>query len=358
MKVQELFEAARNEPWSKKGTLNARIVLSQFTSDITNAHKFSRDVFNELEKQARAKFKKMVEDHPDGLRFKTYDEAKEYMAKMELPNWAVRIELNSRERGISRKTAIEAGEVKDDTIDDIAIKEVGEGKYEVSTRATSGAPVSVLQYLVSVAREAKLEVTSKTGIVLKYMGDFKGRALIVKGSKEAVELALAKAKKSYTKEADGKAARKAQKEDPEYKKAVNKANYEYQKEQKAKLDAEYGADIVKRVKVKSIRADGDDGYQWGLFVDGQVKKRGMTKYQAEGERRMMMAYLKKIAKMTPEELKKEAEVAEGMRLYFMLDYLLKNKEIYLAQAAINKASNSAKAETEYNALIKRLQSKN
>jgi hypothetical protein len=72
----------------------------------------------------------------------------------------------------------------------------------------------------------------------------------------------------------------------ERKKESAKYSREMQKERKDELYSVYGKDVVDAVKIKPMSMEGDDGYQWAMFIDGRRVQSGMTKGQAEGEQRM------------------------------------------------------------------------
>jgi len=192
-----------------------------------------------------------------------------------------------------------------------------DGYMLISTKETSGTPVKAIELIayaaIKVKKYAPKTKMGKDVDVLK----FKSNGIQIRGTEQDAErlaqIGINKAKQ-HQKWQDNR-------RDPARQKAAAKERSAYAAEKRKKTQAElvarYGADIVKRVKVKNARHLGDDGYQWYLEVDGRDIKHGMTQYQARGEQRMMWDHLKKLSEMTPEELQQYRDQAEGWRLYFI-----------------------------------------
>lgn len=332
MKIRELLSEAAAKP-----KMQYEIVLLRWYPDDEHKNAVRKVPYNKhseeaLKKSAQTKFKALQKEHPTHFDFATSKEATDYMMSMEYPGYPMAVaKINGGYTNKYRVEPIEHYDVAEPGADDIKITE-RDGKLLVSVETTAGPTIGIIRSLAYAAWKAKLPIFNKSGkkLDIDTIGpSFKSNGLVIDGPREKVEQLLTKVKSQHDKDNKNREARKAQKEDPEYKKAQNKANYERQKERKDELHKAYGKHIVDRVKIKSLISDGDDGYQWSLWVDGRRNMSGMTKYQAEGEQRMMWSYLAKLEKMTPEERQKEADTAAGLRAYFLLDRLEKDLQVYL-----------------------------
>lgn len=67
----------------------------------------------------------------------------------------------------------------------------------------------------------------------------------------------------------------------------SKANYALQKERQKALYDKYGKEVVDSVKIKSVRTDGDDGYQWAVYLNGRKYSSGLTQSQAASTQRSL-----------------------------------------------------------------------
>ena len=212
--------------------------------------------------------------------------------------------------------------------EDFKVQDLNNGKILISTTDTSGSRVAVIKCMsFQHLRGKNIPAYSKTGIPVSI--NFKSNGIIVKTTLEKAKEILERCIKAVVKELNRKTALKASA--PERKKEASKLNYQEQKEKKEKLYATYGKDIIDRVKVKSLSQYGDDGYQWALIVDGRITRNGMTKYQAYGEQQLMRNYLRKLKNMTPEERRREVEIAQGIKAYFLYNSLEKQLDTYLGQ---------------------------
>lgn len=363
MKVHELFESGGLELWTRSGHFVARIRLGSYYD-----YSVDRDSLALAKKDAQAKLNKAVKDHKDGLRFTTVEEA-EKEAKALGINYPLLIQVydpktKKYKKSIELKTKVDFSSFKKQSFDDLKIEKVGD-KFKVSIEFARGEPLEALKslmYLLAKNKKCKLFSLSNEELDKKgYFYNYKGRGFFVKGiTEEELKDAIKQSSDKSQKEKQKREEHKALVNSKEYKQAKNKENYEYQKAAKNELYAKYGKDIVDRVKIKSMSSEGDDGYQWAMFVDGKRIQSGMTQYQARGEQRIYWRYLLKLSKMTPEELQKEKDANDGVRAYFLMQALEKQLPIYLKQISSNSKmalSAKEKAEKEYKDLIKRLNSK-
>lgn len=363
MKINELI----NEAAAKGGAkLPAQIELGgTWAASAPNS-----DAKKAIMRKAKTKFDALKAAHPDKLRFKTVSDANKYMMSMEYPGWPMYSSSNTA-RGKERSEPVDYSDWKEPEPDDIQITDAGKGRISISVAAQRGPVMAIIRSIAWAAKKAGLEPTGKTGTPVN--ANFKSNTVLVKASMAEAEKLVAKAKKQKADYNKKKADDAAYNADPEVKKARNKFNYELQKERKEKLYSKYGKEIVDRVKIKPLIEDGDDGYQWALIVDGKVKERGLTQSQAYSAQVTEWNYMLKISKMTPEELKREADAAEGLHAYFLLDRMEKQLKMYLrqinsiaktvvdsgnaAKSTIKKAKDSADPVQQYKDLMDRLRKK-
>lgn len=366
MKLSQLFEAT-----TPKFTAQIYLGHSDDVSNLKDAP--SRQAVEAFEKKAKEKFKELKDKHPTKLRFATIPEANEYMKTMEL-DWPLSVWRIHGNHSKTKKAKVDwSGWVEPaaETADDIQITDLGDGRVMISVKAKTGPLLSIINSTAFIASRAKKKLQNSLGKTITTVSTFRSNKLIITATKDEAEQYLAKAKKDHKEWDDRKAQRTADKNDPVKKKEANKFNYEMQKRRKQELYDRYGKDIVERVKIKSLtHIDGDDGYQWSLWVDGRRQQSGMTYDQALGEQRMMWSYLLKVSKMTPEELKKEADIARGWQAFFMLQRLEVELDSYLHQmnksakkfvdaanqtkSAIRKAAGAKDPAEEMEALIAKL----
>lgn len=169
------------------------------------------------------------------------------------------------------------------SIDDIKIEDLGDNKYKVSVAATGGPLVAVLKSIVFGVK-SNLKMTSKSGGKIDPF-NFKGNGIILQGDKDVImKLIASKIVSNKTKTAEKlKHAETA----PQRAAEKSKANYALQKERQKALYDKYGKEVVDSVKIKSVRTDGDDGYQWAVYLNGRKYSSGLTQSQAASTQRSL-----------------------------------------------------------------------
>lgn len=369
MKLIQLFEAAA------KPTFKAQIFFGH-SFDLTNIDKApSKEAVKAAEKKAKAKFNELKAAHPSKLKFTTPQEAVEYMKDMDL-DWPMDVwRIHGNHFKTKKATADWSGweQPVELTYDDVQLTDLGDGKVKIHVATKTGPALKLVYSVVSTAIAKKYKAYNQLGHLIKNIYTFKSNAATIVAPIEVLKKWLDEAKEEHVYYDEMRVERDRIKNDPEEKKARNKLNYERQKERKEALYKEFGKSIIDRVKIRSMSHEGDDGYQWALFVDGYRKYSGMTRSQAEGEQLMMWRYLLRLSKMSPEELKKEAELADGIRAYFMMQRLESNLDSYLGKvnqnaktyvdsknatkSAINKATGKVDPAKEMEQLIAKLRKK-
>jgi hypothetical protein len=168
---------------------------------------------------------------------------------------------------------------------DVKVTDAGDGKFVVSVTPTSGPLVSFVRTIAyDLSRKRGFEVTMKSGLELPRWAKFKANAVVIKtSSKENVMKAVVDAVAKVNKEIAGYKKAKEQANSPEQKKKDAEFRSKQAKDRKDKLEQEYGKGTWNRVKIRQV--GGDDGYQWTLFVDGQMRRSGMMKMEAEASQR-------------------------------------------------------------------------
>jgi hypothetical protein len=188
--------------------------------------------------------------------------------------------------------------IVDDHISDITVTDKGDGSFLInSPKAIRGATLDVLMNVFNAfEKKAGVTMKSKAGLELDYWRMAKNRpnGFIVsfkkpEGMKEKLEAAVEDQKAKVLKKIKSDAAYKAKA--PERRKEASKANAVYAKQDKEERDKKYGKGTWNRVTYR--QEGGDDGYQYVLRIDGRAVLNGLTRYSAEGEKRMALA---KIAK--------------------------------------------------------------
>lgn len=369
MKIYELLEAV------VKPKFTAQIFFGH-SFDLTNISKApSKEAVKDAEKKAKAKFNELKAAHQDKLKFATPAEATEYMKSMEL-DWPLDVwRIHGNHVKTKKATANWDGweQPAELTYDDVQLTDLGDGKVKVHVATKTGPALKLVYSLVSTAMSKKYKVYNQLGHPVKNIYTFKSNAATIVAPIDALKKWLDRSKEEHIHYDKMEVERVRIKNDPEEKKARNKLNYEIQKDRKEELYKTYGKNIVDRVKIRSMSHEGDDGYQWAMFVDGQRVMSGMTRDQAAGEQRMRWAYLLKVSKMSPEELQREADIAAGWKAYFMLQRLETQLNSYLGQvnrnakgyvdadtkakSAIGKASGKVDPAEEMEKLIAKLRKK-
>lgn len=355
MKVNQLFEARQQEffadyfpdvndnSWSKRW--KSRIILSYRPPKRTTG--LDQNAVKAAYEKALAKFKELRDAHPTKLQFKSTGDAADYMKKMEYPGWTMQTQWVRENPGYgSAKNTFSVEWGKDRTgplelekqeykapmeLDEIKFNDLGNGRIEVRTDAKNGPKFRI--WLTALQKmPKKMKGLSGSGRdMTDYFALDRARPTRISflGTMDEVKAAIAKgmgAGLKYDKQDHDK-----KQDAPARQKEAAKYSAEQQKKRKADLYAKYGKEIVDRVKIKPMSLEGDDGYQWALFVDGRRKMSGMTQYQADGEQRLMWKWLKEYEDMTPEQRLEHAQTLEGMRLYFMMDAIEKSIDAQLPQ---------------------------
>ncbi len=192
------------------------------------------------------------------------------------------------------ETVLAAGDVLP-----ITVKDNGEGSFTVNSAAKNGPTLDAI-FKVWNSFHGKRGVTtkSKAGLELDAHRMLKNRpnGVVIafkdaEGAKEKLEAAVEKAVAAVQREVKSNASYKAKA--PERKKAASAANAVYAKADKEARDKKYGKGTWERITYK--QEGGDDGYQYVLRVDRRAVMNGLTRNQAEGEKRMLAAKLAKEA---------------------------------------------------------------
>jgi hypothetical protein len=312
-------------------------------------HGLDQAAVKEAYEKAKAKFLEIRAAHPTQLRFKTSVEATKYMKTMEYPGWTLVVQyarLNWGSGGYKYTQDLEyktprkvktldlpKQEFKPKHDENAINVEMDGDKVKLSIDVKVGPLMSAfITTAYNVGEKMKAKILNVKGRELDYSDLYRSRPQKVWVTTTDLDRVKAIVAKKHTDRVeDEKADHDKLQNALTDRKETSKWRADDQKQRKAKLHAQYGKEIVDRVKIKPMSMEGDDGYQWALFVDGRRKKSGMTKYQAEGEQRIMWRWLKEYEDMTPEQRLQHAQELEGIRLYFMMDAIEKSIGAQLPQ---------------------------
>lgn len=200
----------------------------------------------------------------------------------------------------------------------------GDGKIRGKARTLGVVKVSTLEGKEAGKKSRSVGFYSwkPTGLVFWFKNKSESEA------KEAIEQLLEPVLKRQNKYVA--ARERARETAPRRRKEAAKYYSERRKKELEELKQKYGADIVERVKVKSMSHEGDDGYQWAMFVDGRRVRSGMKQAEARAAQRSQWSYLKRLKEMTPEERLREINAARGLQAYFMLQAMEDDVDLHLA----------------------------
>lgn len=270
MNVTELFEGKVSPAWRKK--FEARIVLGYADNvKVVGGDKdLSKDAWLDAKAKAKVTFDKLVEEHPDGLCFKTYKEAVDHMMSMPYPNWPLKIEKRLGTDGRSRVEPITI-DYKDATLDDVQIEKLENGRNLVSIKAKSGP--SMKAFMDIFHRLYKKKRWSKDGKKeIEY--PWRGNAFQTDATEAQIRAEIGETKNV----SDETAKRKAHEATPEFKKEKNKSDYAWRKEKKRlderdKKNRRHFADVARTVIDEVWPKDGPrvSGFQLPSFQASNTK---------------------------------------------------------------------------------------
>jgi hypothetical protein len=300
--------------------------------------------------RAKAKFMELRKAHPTQLRFKNTEDAEKYMKTMEYPGWTLIVQwarldyarknnqaqyTYTQDLYYKKTRKVKALDLKKQEFkpknEASAINvEMDGDKVKLSIDTKVGPLMSLfIETIYYIARKTKFKYVNVKGVEPDIYRSRPQKIWFKTSDIETIKGLISKKREKN---------REMEKDDHERlqnaladRKTANKASAELQKQRKEELYKRYGKEIVDRVKIKPMSHEGDDGYQWALFVDGRRKKSGLTQYRAQGEQRMMWDWLLKWSKMTPEEQLDHISAVRGMEAYFAYQAMERSVDSQLPQ---------------------------
>jgi hypothetical protein len=255
---------------------------------------------------------------------KTRDAASKLRASAEklYPGFDFEVDFGEKNWLMVNIRAKKLNEGVDEVAPAVKVEKVGDDSYKLSVDGTAGDPVALLKKIAWYmhGKTRTFTLTSKSGGKIDPY-NFKSNGLIVKGAKEAIDDSIALCSKAFMNGKKQEAKHKAAA--PERKKEAAKYSAIQQKKRMDAAAAKWGKGTYQRVKIRQV--DGDDGYQYNVFVDGRSIMNGLTRSSAEYEADRQRD---KIAQK--EKLGKYASVKEGLTESFKVHDLshLEGREAY------------------------------